>query len=85
MSADFDALAEKAVVLWWRIGGIGLIVLSSLGIFSSVLMLLVALLGSSDDRAGAVLGAVGTGAVSSAFMYLGIRLASATRRDLHDV
>jgi hypothetical protein len=85
MGADLKAVAEKTVVLWWRIGGIGMIVLSSLGVLFSVLMLLVALLGSAADRSGGILEAVGAGAVSGVFMYLGIRLASATRRDLHDV
>jgi len=48
------------------------------------LMLLVALL-SSADRVSGIFEAVGAGAVSGLFMYLGIRLASATQRDLHDV
>jgi hypothetical protein len=85
MGADLKEVAEKMIVLWWRIGGIGMIVLSSLGILCSVIMLLVALFGSAADRTGGILEAVGAGAVSGVFMYLGIRLASARRRDLYDV
>jgi hypothetical protein len=82
MGADLKTVAEKAVVLWWRSGGVGMIVLSSLGILFSVLMFLAALFGSPADRSGGILEAIGAGAVSGVFMYLGIRLASATRRDL---
>ena len=70
MNRDVKTGAEKAVVLGWRIGGIGMIVLSSLGILFSVLMLLAALLGSAADRTGGVLEAVGFGAASGVFMFI---------------
>lgn len=72
------------VVVWFRLGGAWFIFWSALTILFSLLMLIIAVMGSDDDRRYNIIEALAWLGAGIVAMFLGVRFVATTERDVSE-